>query len=128
MSRPAKLTLFKNFRHERMLGAWLAVVLLLVPFLHPLAEANAAPWPDAGFICSSFGSSTNSTTPAQADDCPFGITCAGLAVAAVPPFANLDTLEFHRGDFAAARVPVAIFINPLPAWESPPGHAPPLSL
>ena len=126
MTGATNLTLFKNFRHERMLGAWLAFLLLLVPFIHPLAEANAASRPDAGFICSSFGASGKVTAPAQADDCPFGMACAGLAVPAAPLLAAWVALRFHWDALVVAAITNEIAPKPHGIWNRPPGHAPPL--
>ena len=113
-------------RHERVLGALVGFLLLLVPFIHPMAEANAAARPDAALICSSFGLSGNDEGPAQADDCPMGI--AGCAAAAAPATNyGLVWEDIHLPqtlDLVPLRL-VSADGRAIIDWSRPPGRAPP---
>lgn len=113
-------------RKERKLGVLLALLLVLVPFLHPLAEANAAGRPDAGVICSSFGAADGKINPAMPDDCPMGIAGCGVVATVVkseaaapeaisyPEVCAFTLRQDHRQDGGE-----------LALWRRPPGRAPP---
>lgn len=125
MSR--RQTLLSIFRRDRMPGLWLALLLLLVPFVQPLAEANAAGKPFSAVICSTFGVAGEAAIPGLADDCAACV--AGqhvpiLAVASVqaPVFAVLSSMASGFAQRASA-------LEFAGHWTlKPPGHAPPFSI
>jgi hypothetical protein len=121
---------FTPFRRSRFAGVWLAMLLLAVPFIQPLSEANAAGKPFAAVICSAFGSPGGAVLPGLADDCPACI--AGqhtsqftISGGALPADILVPAFRSGASDFPS---PIA-----LPAaasqWKiKPPGHAPPLGI
>lgn len=69
-------------RADATLFACLCIMVLALPFLHPLAEARAAQNGLSDIICTQFGLASNAGDPAPigaADDCPCVILCAGMA-------------------------------------------------
>jgi hypothetical protein len=118
--------LFAMFRSERLLGVWVALLLLLVPFFHPMAEANAAGRLDAGIICSSFGSASGYVSPARADDCPMGIACC----AAVTSFGAEVGKGWDDVDYLTTSLPKTSALTStmgrnLELWSHPPAQGPP---
>lgn len=113
-------------RRERLAGVWLALFILLLPFLHPLSEANAANRPFASEICTTFGQTGKAALPGLADDCPVCVvancgmdlttTSADFSIMRHPLVAQ--AADFHKPSdhvaFASAN------------WLQPPGQAPPL--
>lgn len=72
-SRPS----LSRLARDRAAFALLAILLLMLTALHPLAEAKAAGNPAAGVICSAFGVAGEPVTPGAADDCPACTPCGG---------------------------------------------------
>jgi hypothetical protein len=123
-----KTGIFAGFRSERRLGVWVGLLLLLVPFFHPMAEANAAGRPNADVICSSFGSAADEVNPAGADDCPMGINCCVAAAALDTGLARAwDEVTFIE---ASANIPLPLAStrdSEFGLWLRPPGQGPPAS-
>ena len=71
-------------RRDRISGLWLALLLLFVPFIQPLSEANAAGKPFAAVICSTFGVPGQAAVPGLADDCATCIAGQHAPQSAVP--------------------------------------------
>ncbi len=113
-------------RCERLPGVWLALFVLLLPFLHPLAEAKAANRPFASEICTTFGQTGKAALPGLADDCPVCVvanggmdlttTCADFSIIRHP--LNVQATDFHKPCDHVAVVTAN--------WLQPPGQAPPL--
>lgn len=114
-------------RRDRVAGIWLAFLLLLVPFLQPLAEANAAGKPFAAEICTTFGQPGKAALPALADDC--GACIAGhWNPASLIPADELASAVIHPLPVSGS----ADFPSPLTRtdaadvwWMKPPAHGPP---
>lgn len=114
-------------RRERAAGIWLAFFLLLVPFLQPLAEANAAGKPFAAEICTAFGQPGKAALPALADDCAACIA-GHAAQASIIPADELSSAGIHPLPVSGP----ADFPSPLTRtdaadvwWMKPPAHGPP---
>ncbi len=130
MGLKRRTNLLHALRRDRIAGAWLALLLLFVPFIQPLSEANAADKPFAAVICSTFGMPGKAVLPGLADDCAACI--AGqhaplftISAGALPADVILPSSGSGPADFSSP------LTRPVAAnqWKmKPPGHAPPLSL
>lgn len=98
-------------RADAALFACLCIMVLALPFVHPLAEARAAQNGLSDIICTQFGLASNADDPVPigaADDCPCIILCAGMAAGKIdktltPGFAAPD---LKPGSSAHARIDV----------------------
>lgn len=98
-------------RADAALFACLCVMVLALPFLHPLAEARAAQNGLSDIICTQFGLVSDAGDPAPigaADDCPCVILCAGMGTGKIdktlaPDFVapNLKPANASRARIAA---------------------------
>lgn len=82
MIRKRQATTLEALRAEAALFACLCIMVLALPFVHPLAEARAAQNGLSDIICTQFGLASNTGDPVPigaADDCPCVILCAGMA-------------------------------------------------
>ncbi len=120
-------TLLSTFRRDRTPGLWLALLLLLVPFVQPLADANAAGKPFSAVICSTFGVAGEAAIPGLADDCAACIAGQHAPVMAVAP---VQATVFAVAPFIASFF--SLHADPLDIvgrWTlKPPGHAPPFNI
>lgn len=120
-------TLLNIFRRDRIPGLWLALLLLLVPFVQPLAEANAAEKPFSAIICSTFGVAGKAAIPGLADDCAAcvaGQHAPVLVVAAV----QAPVLAVPSSKASGFSLSATALITTVQWTLKPPGHAPPFSL
>ena len=122
-------TLLNIFRRDRVPGLWLALLLLLVPFIQPLAEANAAEKPFLAVICSTFGIAGEVAIPGLVDDCAACIACQHAPVLAVLP-ANASAAVFVVTSSKPPRFSLpATALGAAGHWTmKPPGHAPPVRI
>jgi hypothetical protein len=130
MGLKRRISLLHALRRDRISGLWLAILLLFVPFIQPLSEANAAEKPFAAVICSTFGVPGQAAVPGLADDCATCIAGQHAPQSAVP--ADEDSaaifLPFSGSGPAGFSSPLT---RPVAAsqWKmKPPGQAPPLSI
>ena len=114
-------------RRERFAGVWLAFILLLVPFLQPLAEANAAGKPFAAEICTTFGQPGKAAIAGLADDCGNCISGHARPVSVIPAD-EWASAWLHLLEVAGP----ADFPSPLTRtdaadvwWMKPPAQGPP---
>ena len=84
MGLKRRISLLHALRRDRISGLWLAILLLFVPFIQPLSEANAAEKPFAAVICSTFGVPGQAAVPGLADDCATCIAGQHAPQSAVP--------------------------------------------
>jgi hypothetical protein len=121
-----RLNLFNAFRRDRLAGLWLAVLLLLVPYLQPMSEALAAGKPFAAEICTSFGSLDKAVTPVAADDCPSCISGSHVPQPAYMPD-GVTALPMQWAEEQKFRPELTDTGGGLYAkrWLAPPGQAPP---
>lgn len=119
-------SLMQVFRRDRLVGVWLALLLLLSPYLQPMSEAMAAGKPFAAEICTSFGASDKASAPVAADDCPDCIAGSHAAIKAFLP-GDWNARDAYSG---AATASYLVSDRDEPGiiskrWLAPPGHAPP---
>ena len=121
--RPSFLS---SLRREARACLHVLLLLLLVPIVHPLAEARANQAGLTGVICSSFGAVTapnpNPIIPA-ADDAP----CCLASMASMPMLAPAEPAELIAPMVPAGRVTRSDITSPVLASPSPrpPARAPP---
>lgn len=80
-------TVLRHVRAEARAAFYALLLLLLVPVLHPVAEARAIENGNASAICSTFGA-VNGDKLALADDMSDCLACALAASALVPAVAG----------------------------------------
>jgi hypothetical protein len=113
-------TLMHCLRTEARAALHALLFLLLVPVLHPLAEARALQQGMAEIICSTFGVTSQAVKDRAAlpDDAPDCLACA-LAATALPPVVGSvapAALEHHPrpSPFASATVRPALLLSAAP--------------
>lgn len=82
MNRRRQPLTLKALRADATQFVCLCVMVLALPFLHPLAEARAAQNGLSGIICTQFGiakDASDGVPVGGADDGPCVILCAGMA-------------------------------------------------
>jgi hypothetical protein len=131
--------LIAELRGELALFARVCLLIVAIPMLYPLAQAEAARAAGADgagaghVICTQQGSATLAGAgdpPVHAlDDCPCGLVCAvqALGVTTGGDAAALPAPLEARADAALGLADDAMLAPP-PAWLRPPGRAPPLSV
>lgn len=116
-------------RQDRRAWQMMSIFVLLLPFFHPLSEANAANRPFSAEICTTFGQTGRAAVPGMADDCPLCIIGDETRQLFVPT-AFESVAFFGLNTFAIEiRFPHAVSqgSNDHTRWLHPPGQAPPLS-
>lgn len=128
MGQIRRASVLQDLRRDRIAGAWLAIVLLFLPFLQPLAEAKAAGKPFAAVICSSYGVSGNAVFPGLADDCPACVVGHHVPLFSVPAATAECVLPLAGAEPADFPSPLSRPLAASPWKLKPPGQAPPFSV
>jgi hypothetical protein len=89
-------TILQCLRVEARATLHVLLLLLLVPILHPVAEARAVQNGTAGIICSTFGvpSPDAADRAGLPDDAPDCLACAMVAAAVPPIVSALAPVQF----------------------------------
>lgn len=130
MSLQVHQSLLRIFRRDRILGLWLALLLLIVPSVQPLAEANSAEKPFSAVICSTFGVAGEAAIPGLANDCAACIAGQHAPVLAVTPSKlEAEQIALVERTTIGVRQQSANPLSPSDSWKlKPPGRAPPAGI
>jgi hypothetical protein len=123
--------LIDGLRAELVLFLRVTLIVLAVPLIHPLAEAEAAGRGQggghAGVICTAFGANhaAGDQLPGAPDECPCGVLCAISALALPANTVSAAAVPLRP------ETPVAVLLGAEGASRPtrsvrPPGHAPPV--